>query len=141
MKTECNPSAGSARPEMTQLQAIDQIDCALERLTALLALLCHDCSDGKPFTGGDDNAEIAFALASSLLSRAWEARQVLMLDTEESLHFTDQLEQLTVLVTLLHANLNEASTGYVFVALGHALDLTEATACAAEAAWRARRHD
>lgn len=137
MKTDFNVSAGNARPEMTQLDASDQIGNALERLTALLALLCNDCFDGKPFTGGDDNAVQVLALARSLLRRVWEAQQVMELDTEAGLHFTVLLEQLTAFVVLLHGNVGSVPTVRVFVALYHALDLAEETASAAQAAWEA----
>lgn len=133
-------SAGRARPAMSDLDAIDQIGNALERLVALLNLLCNDCFDGEPFTGGDDNAVQVLSLARSLLRSAWDAQQELQsaLDTEAGLHFTALLEQLTAFVTLLHGTVGKAPTVRVFVALYHALDLAEETASAAAAAWGAR---
>lgn len=133
-------SAGRARPEMTQLEAIDQIDGALEKLGALLNLLSNDCFDGAPFTAGNENAEMVLALARSLLSRAWEGQQVLQraLATEAGKRFTAWLEQLTALILLLQHSVASTPTVQVFVALTYAMEVTDDTLAAAGAAWDVR---
>lgn len=141
MTTECKTaSAGSARPAMTELNAIDQIDGALEKLYALLNLLSNDCFDGEPFTGGNENAEQVLELARSLLRRAWEAHQVLhrLMATEAGKRFTALLQQLSALIALLQHGVTCTPTVQVFVALAYAMDVATETAAAANVAWDAR---
>lgn len=140
MKTDCNTSAGSARPELTITDAADQIGMALEQAAAVLNLLASDCFDGAPFKSGSDAALCSLALVSALLDQADNAIDVLApsLPMHAGRELQGLLQRLAGLVRLLECNADNAPTTQVFVAVSLALQMAEQAKADAYACWEAR---
>lgn len=140
MKTDCNTSAGSARPELTITAAADQIGMALEQAEAVLNLLANDCFDGQPFKAGSDAALCSLALVSALLDQADNALDILApsLPMHSGRELQHLLQRLAGLVRLLECNADNTPTTQVFVAASLALQLAEQAKADAYACWLAR---
>jgi len=126
MTTECKTaSAGTARPEMTRLEAVDQIASALEEVAAVLNLLCNDHIDCRP-NSGIETTEQALKLVGSLLGTAWSAHNEFQpFAGVDSAQFSSHLDRLWSLVLLLENNASNTPDERVLVALALVLRLAD----------------